>query len=617
MLNKTPLWKSLMVLLIIAVAALYALPNIYGEDHAVQISADRNGTVDTALLSKAEQTLIDAGIEIKGIELNEETDQILIRLFDGDIQNQAREALAIALGNDYIVANNLAPDTPDWLKGLGGEPMKLGLDLRGGVHFLMEVDMNTVIQDNLLSLKDDFRRSLREEKIRYRSVEKDDEGVTILFRDPDMLEKAEAYIKRTNQDVLVTELNDLELRAVFTDLSMKETRDNAIKQNITIMRNRVNQLGVAEPVIQRQGPDRIVVQLPGIQDTAYAKQILNATATLEFRLVDIENDARAAIDGRVPPGSILIDNDKTGRPELLIDKVALKGSHIVDARASMDENGRPQVNINLDSEGGAKMTAFSRENVKKPMATVFIEYKPLVERDENDKPVFEKIQRVISVATIQTTLGKSFRITGLDTPAEAQNLALLLRAGALIAPIQIVEERTVGPSLGQENIDLGMQAIVSGLVLVLIFMILYYKKFGLVANAALITNLVLIAGVMSMIPGATLTLPGMAGIVLTVGMAVDANVLIFERIREELRDGRSPQQAIHHGYDSAFSTILDANITTLIAAIILFGIGTGPIKGFSITLAIGIVTSMFTAIVVTRVIVNNVWGGKRISKLSV
>ena len=606
-----------MVLLIIAVAALYALPNIYGEDHAVQISADRNGTVDTALLSKAEQTLIDAGIEIKGIELNEETDQILIRLFDGDIQNQAREALAIALGNDYIVANNLAPDTPDWLKGLGGEPMKLGLDLRGGVHFLMEVDMNTVIQDNLLSLKDDFRRSLREEKIRYRSVEKDDEGVTILFRDPDMLEKAEAYIKRTNQDVLVTELNDLELRAVFTDLSMKETRDNAIKQNITIMRNRVNQLGVAEPVIQRQGPDRIVVQLPGIQDTAYAKQILNATATLEFRLVDIENDARAAIDGRVPPGSILIDNDKTGRPELLIDKVALKGSHIVDARASMDENGRPQVNINLDSEGGAKMTAFSRENVKKPMATVFIEYKPLVERDENDKPVFEKIQRVISVATIQTTLGKSFRITGLDTPAEAQNLALLLRAGALIAPIQIVEERTVGPSLGQENIDLGMQAIVSGLVLVLIFMILYYKKFGLVANAALITNLVLIAGVMSMIPGATLTLPGMAGIVLTVGMAVDANVLIFERIREELRDGRSPQQAIHHGYDSAFSTILDANITTLIAAIILFGIGTGPIKGFSITLAIGIVTSMFTAIVVTRVIVNNVWGGKRISKLSV
>ncbi|MFC6440716.1 protein translocase subunit SecD [Bowmanella sp. JS7-9] len=617
MLNKTPLWKTLMVILVIAVAGLYALPNIYGEDHAVQISPDRNAVIDSTVLLNAEQALADAGIKIKGSKFDADSKQILIRLENPDQQNQARETIAAELGNKFIVANNLAPDTPEWLKALGGEPLKLGLDLRGGVHFLMEVDMNTVLKDNLQSLRDELRRSLRIEKIRYRTVEVEGNSVSVLFRDADMLSLAESFIKRTKPDVVVSESGELTLKVVFSELSLKETRDNAVKQNITIMRNRVNQLGVAEPLIQRQGPDRIVVQLPGIQDTAYAKQILNATATLEFRLVDTEHDVRDALNGRVPPGSILIDNDKTGRPELLVDTIALKGSHIVDARAGVDENGRPQVNIKLDSEGGAQITAFSRENVRKPMATVFIEYKPLPERDENDKPVFEKIQRVISVATIQTTLGQAFRITGLDSPGEAHNLALLLRAGALIAPIQIVEERTVGPSLGKENIELGQTAILYGLVLVLAFMLFYYKKFGLVANAALLANLILIIGVMGLIPGATLTLPGMAGIVLTVGMAVDANVLIFERIREELREGRGPQQAIHHGYDSAFSTILDANITTLIAAVILFGIGTGPIKGFSITLAIGIITSMFTAIVVTRVIVNNVWGGKRVTKLSV
>jgi preprotein translocase subunit SecD len=401
----------------------------------------------------------------------------------------------------------------------------------------------------------------------------------------------------------------------MSEQKLLQTRDYAIKQNITIIRNRVNQLGVAEPLVQRQGAERIVVQLPGIQDTALAKEILNATATLEYREVDIEHDLRDALDGRVPAGSEVLYED--GVPVLLKKQVIVSGSSIIDANSGLDQNGLPKVSISLDSEGGSKMSRFTKRAVGQPMAVVFIEFKSTDERDAEGKLIFEKKREVISVATIQGVFSNRFETTGLDSPQKAQELALLLRAGALIAPIQIVEERTVGPSLGQENVDLGMQAILWGFGLVLVFMLVYYRAFGVVANIALASNLVLIVGVMSLIKGATLTLPGMAGIVLTVGMAVDANVLIFERIREELRDGRSPQQAIHHGYDSAFSTILDANITTLIAALILFAVGTGPIKGFSVTLAIGIVTSMFTAIVVTRVIVNRVWGGKRLDKLSI
>ena len=378
----------------------------------------------------------------------------------------------------------------------------------------------------------------------------------------------------------------------------------------------MNQLGVAEPLVQKQGADRIVVQLPGIQDTARAKEILNATATLEFRMVDQRNDIRDALNGRVPASSQLIE-DRNGVPQLLEKRIMLTGNHIIDASSGVDEYGIPQVNISLDSDGGNKMSRNTRGNIGKPMATVFIEYKSTGERDANDKLVFEKHEEVINVATIQAQLGSSFRITGLDSPKEARDLSLLLRAGALIAPIQIVEERTVGPSLGKENIELGMQAIIWGMALVLAFMLVYYKAFGVVANIALVGNIVMIVGIMSMIPGATLTLPGMAGIVLTVGMAVDANVLIFERIREEIRDGRSPQQAIHHGFDSAFSTILDANITTFIAGLILFAVGTGPIKGFSVTLMIGIATSMFTAIIVTRTLVNLIWGGRRVEKLAI
>ncbi len=612
MLNKTPIWKYFLVVIVLGLCALYAMPNLYGEDHAIQISASRNAVVNEQLLARVESTLANAEIKTKRSELD--VDKLLIRLFDSDSQLVARETIQRALGDDYIVAMNLAPDTPQWLADLGGSPMKLGLDLRGGVHFLMEVDMNSAIAKAQEDLVGDFRTSLREENLRYRSVKPVGQNVQVQFRDQDTLDSAKFFLRNRNGDLLFSERDGLILDVAFSENRLRLIRDNAVKQNITIIRERVNQLGVAEPVVQKQGAERIVVQLPGIQDTAKAKEILNATATLEFRMVDQDNDVRDALNGRVPPSSILL-NDRSGQPYLLKKRVMLTGNHIVDANSGVDEYGVPQVNISLDSKGGTKMSQGTKDNIGNPMATVFIEYKTTGERDANGNLIFEKKEEIISVATIQARLGASFRITGLDSPKEARDLALLLRAGALIAPISIVEERTVGPSLGAENIELGMIAIQSGLALVLIFMLFYYKAFGIVANIALVTNLVMIVGIMSMIPGATLTLPGMAGIVLTVGMAVDANVLIYERIREEIREGRSPQQAIHHGYDSAFSTILDANITTFIAGLILFAVGTGPIKGFSITLMIGIITSMFTAIVVTRVLVNAIWGGRRIDKL--
>ncbi|NDW21561.1 protein translocase subunit SecD [Alteromonas hispanica] len=614
MLNKNSIWKVLSALIVVAMCALYALPNIYGEDHAVQISAGRDAVVTQSMVEQVKTALAEKSITPKRIEF--ENDQILVRVSDSDTQLIARETLERLLGDDYFVAMNLAPDTPEWLESLGGTPMKLGLDLRGGVHFLMEVDMSEVITKSLEDAESGFRTSLRGEEIRYRGVKQVGNHIDITFRDEDALDKAKFFLRNQSRDLTFDEVGELTLRATFAESKLQEIRDNAVKQNITIIRNRVNQLGVAEPLVQKQGADRIVVQLPGIQDTARAKEILNATATLEFRMLDPKNDVRDALNGRVPPGSQIIE-DQQGVPQLLEKRIMLTGSHIIDANSGVDEYGLPNVNISLDSEGGNKMSRSTRGNIGKPMATVFIEYKATGERNKEDKLIFEKEEQVISVATIRAQLGSKFQITGLDSPKEARDLALLLRAGALIAPIQIVEERTVGPSLGKENIELGTQAIVYGLLAVLAFMLVYYKAFGIVANVALVTNLVMIVGIMSMIPGATLTLPGMAGIVLTVGMAVDANVLIFERIREELRDGRSPQQAIHHGYDSAFSTILDANITTFIAGLILFAVGTGPIKGFSITLMIGIATSMFTAILVTRVIVNAVYGGKRLEKLAI
>ncbi|MBA6263142.1 protein translocase subunit SecD [Colwellia sp. Bg11-12] len=615
MLNKYPLWKTLMVLFIVAFGALYALPNLYPEDPAVQVSGLRGVEANAATLESVKSGLTANNISFSSIVL--ESGQLLVRFSDTEQQLRARDLLEESLGDKFSVALNLTPATPAWLASVGGTPMKLGLDLSGGVSFLMEVNMSEAIVKAQEALVDDFRTDLRGEKIRYRSVKKANDSINVQFRNVEDLTAAHDFLKKRYRDFLMTENTDnLTLSAKMTDQKLKEVREYALQQNITIIRNRVNELGVSEPLVQRQGQKHIIIELPGVQDTAKAKEILNATATIEFRLVDTDGDLSAALNGRIPASSKLL-YERDGTPVLLKKRVMLTGDHIVDAGSSFDEYSRPQVNISLDSAGGGKMSNGTKSNIGKPMATVFIEYKPTDRNDAEGNTIFEKIEEVISVATIQARLGKTFRITGAGSQSEAHNLALLLRAGALVAPIQIVEERTVGPTLGAENVQLGFQAILMGFGLVFIFMIIYYRAFGVVANLALGANLVLIIGVMSLIPGATLTLPGMAGIVLTVGMAVDANVLIFERIREEMRDGKSVQQSIHQGYDAAFSTIIDANITTLIAALILYAIGTGPIKGFAITLSIGILTSMFTAVVGTRTIVNIVWGGKRLDKLSI
>ncbi len=606
-----------MVIAVIAIGFLYATPNLYGEDPAVQVSGTRGAQVELAQLDEIRNFLTEQSIDFRSVAF--EDGLALVRLRNDADQLKVKSLLHDLLGDDYIVALNLAPATPGWLDAIGAGPLKLGLDLRGGVHFLMEVDMDAAISKAQEGMIQDFRSDLREEKLRYAGVRAQGDSVVVRFRDEATLDKAISFLDRKYNEYQFSDASQgdqFRLSAKMTDEKLKETREYALQQNITIIRNRVNELGVAEPQVQRQGSERIVVQLPGVQDTARAKEILGATATLEFRMVNTDADVRDAAAGRVPPGSQLAKR-VDGSPVVLRNQVILTGDHIVGAQSGFDEYSRPQVNISLDSQGGSKMAAFTKDNVGQSMATLFIEYKPTDKKDAEGKTILERQEEVINVATIQSRLGRSFRITGIDSPAEAQNLALLLRAGALIAPIQIVEERTVGPSLGQDNIDKGFMAIVVGLLALLVFMPIYYRKFGLVANFALIANVGVIIGVMSMIPGATLTLPGMAGIVLTVGMAVDANVLIFERIREELNDGRSPQQAIHYGYSNALSTISDANITTFITALILFAIGTGAVKGFAVTLAIGIATSMFTAIVGTRVIVNWVWGGKKIDKLSI
>lgn len=604
-----------MLIFAILIGLLYALPNLYGEDPAVQITGARGTAANEQTLDQVRSLLDKEKIEAKSIAL--ENGAILARFSNPDIQLRAREALLPALGDKFVVALNLAPATPKWLEAIGGEPMKLGLDLRGGVHFLMEVDMETALGKLQEQNVDSLRTLLRDEGIPYSSIRKTDNyGVEIRFRNADDRSKASDYLARRNQDLIFRNGDNNSLKAIFTDERLRDARTYAVQQNITILRNRVNQLGVAEPLAQRQGADRIVVELPGIQDTARAKEILGATATLEFRLVNTNVDPSALETGRIP-GDSEVKYTRDGRPTILYKRVVLTGDHITDSTSQADEYGQPQVSISLDSAGGSIMSNFTKDNVGKPMATLFVEYKDSGKRDENDRAILVKNEEVINVANIQTRLGNNFRITGISNANEARQLSLLLRAGALIAPIQIVEERTIGPTLGLQNITQGLEACLWGLIASVAFMIIYYRKFGVIASTALLANLVLIVGVMSLLPGATLTMPGIAGIVLTLAVAVDANVLINERIKEELRNGRSVQQAIHEGYKGAFSSIIDANLTTLITAVILYAVGTGSIKGFAITTAIGVATSMFTAIVGTRAIVNLLYGGKRIKKLSI
>ncbi|MBL0531474.1 protein translocase subunit SecD [Aeromonas dhakensis] len=617
MLNRYPLWKYLMVIVVIAIGFLYAAPNLYGEDPALQISASRGAEVKLDTLDLVKATLDEAKIPVKHAAF--EHGFILIRFKNTEEQLKARDLVANKLGDNFITALNLAPSTPAWLEAIGANPLKLGLDLRGGVHFLMEVDMAEALAKQQEQMVQDFRSELRTQKIRYSGVRRVADQVQVVFRDEADQSKAVSFLRRQNPDLTFTteqKGDEFVLLASLSEAKVKEVKKYALEQNITIIRNRVNELGVAEPLVQQQGAERIVVELPGIQDTARAKEILGATATLEFHMVDETADIQAAADGRVPPSS-KVYNDRNGRPVVLQKRIILTGDHIVGAQSGFDEYSRPQVNIKLDGQGGNKMANFTKDNVGKGMATVFIEYKPVGQPGPDGKRKFRKQEEVINVATIQSRLGSQFRITGIDNANEAHNLALLLRAGALIAPIQIVEERTIGPSLGQQNIDSGMEAIGWAMLVIVLFMGIYYRAFGWVANIALSMNLVLIVGIMSMIPGATMTLPGIAGIVLTLGMAVDANVLIYERIREEIRNGRGVQQAIHLGFDRAFSTIADSNITSLITCVILFGIGTGAIKGFALTLGIGLSASMFTAITVSRAIINLAWGGRRLDKLPI
>jgi preprotein translocase subunit SecD len=617
--NQYPGWKYALVILVAVFGIIVALPNLYGEDPAVQVSTD-SGEISAALQEQVTTLLDDADVETKSVEL--ERGLLMARFKTTEAQLLAVDVLNAGLEEDVMVALNMAPRMPDWMASIGLQPMNLGLDLRGGVHFLLEVDMDAAIGQQLERYETDARILLRENRLRYNSVSLDGRNVSIELRDAADMAKAASVFREQFPELQVNALDIEEteaptVRMTVPEERVKEVRDNAIQQNMTTIRNRVDELGVSEPLVQRQGQDRIVVQLPGVQDTARAKVIISATATVEFRMCHEGTGMSCAPSaGRVPPDAKLYQHRRTGDDVLLSREIIVTGDQLTGATSGFDENGAPAVNVNLNAQGGNRMLKTTQENLGKPMSVVFIENKPFtVMVDGEAETRFRTEEEVISVATIRGVFSNRFQITGLE-PAEARNLALLLRSGSLAAPINIAEERTIGPSLGKDNIEKGTNAVMIGFLLVIIFMALYYRGFGLVADTALFFNLVLMVAVLSLLQ-ATLTLPGIAGIVLTVGMAVDANVIIFERIREEVRAGIAPQAAIQGGYEKAFSTIADANITTLIAALVLFIFGTGPIKGFAVTLSIGIVTSMFTAIVGTRAIINAAVGNRRISNLSI
>ena len=610
--NRYPVWKNLLILTVLAFGIIYSLPNFYGEDPSVQLSPSRNAKIDESLVNQIDKLLGDNGVKAKVFELTDK--RVLVRFNDTDSQIKAEELLKTNMGDKYSVALNLAPATPGWLRAINAKPMYLGLDLRGGVHFMLQVDMDAAVTQAQDRFAEDIRTDLRESKIRYLSVEREKSSILVKFQDAQTLAQGHNVIKKEIRGLVLNVLdNELTIVATIAEPQIREIRKLAVAQNITILRNRVNELGVAEPVIQQQGEDRIIVQLPGVQDTARAKEILGATATLEFRLVDSEHVIGP--DGKAPLGARLY-NDRAGRPLLLQRKIIVTGDQVVDAKSGLDQtSGSPAVFIDLNGTGAKKMADTTKESIGKAMAVVFIENKSETKEVAGQKiTTKKKVEEVINVATIRDRFSKKFQISGLDTTEEARNLALLLRAGALAAPMDIVEERTVGPSLGKENIAQGERSFLIGFALVAIVVLLYYKVFGIIANLTLVFNMALIMAILSSFQ-ATLTLPGIAGFTLTVGMAVDANVLIYERIKEELRNGNSPQAAIYAGFDRAFATIFDSHITNLLAAIMLFGIGSGPVKGFAVTLTIGIITSLFTAVTCTRMMVNWIYGERRGVKL--
>ena len=610
-------WKNALIAFFLFLLTLYALPNIYGSDLAIQISGTGDYIVNDQDVRDIESALADNDIEHKSIGLV--NNRILIRFDDSRSQLSSKALLKENLSRNYVVALNLAPSIPQWLSNIGGKAMSLGLDLRGGVHFLLEVDMDAVIATSMDRYENELRSILKKDRL-YRKILKENNSLVVLFKEQNLKDQAKKVIKEELPDLMIVEGSESELQLsleITTDAQIT-SKKSALEQNITTLRNRVNELGVAEPIIQRQGTERIVVQLPGVQDTARAKEILGAVATLEFRLVDEKNDHQSAIDsGKIPSGSKLY-YFKDGRPLLLKTSVIATGDNIVDAASSVDpQNNSPMVSITLDSAGGRSMLKTTKEYVQHRMAVVFIENKvETILKDGKTIKNRSKTQDIINAATIQGIFSNRFQITGIASSREARNLALLLRAGSLSAPIEIIEERTIGPSLGADNIQKGLMSVLVGFALVLVFMGWRYRVFGLVANIALTLNLVTIVSILSLIQ-ATLTLPGIAGIVLTVGMAVDANVLIFERIKEELRTNNNIQKAISMGYGKALLTIADANITTLIASLVLFSFGTGAVKGFAVTLSIGIITSMFTAIVVSRAIINLIYGGKKTEELAI
>jgi preprotein translocase subunit SecD len=615
--NRYPLWKYILVLVVVALGSLYALPNIYGQSPIVQVKPDDQSDLQVATIDIIKETLSEQQIGFESVV--EDSGSAIVKFNDLDNQRKAQDLLKDELPG-FDTAMNLKPNVPDWLAALGGRAMNLGLDLRGGVHFLLEVDMKEAADNKKKQLRSDITATLIKDKIPKKGIRWQDNQLIIGFRDEPAAEKALSSLKKDFDELdfeLEADGDEVQLMALLSEQSIRDIKENALTQNLTTLRSRVNEIGVAEPIIQRQGQDRIVVQLPGIQDTTRAKNILDATATLEYRATDMENNAIAAQrSGRSPIGSSLFF-DREGRPVLLKDRVIVTGNQLVDAQATFDQqSGTPAVSVQINSVGAKRMLEFTKNNVGNNMAVVFKERIPLGKNDEGVMQYKSK-EEVISNAVINGVFSNRFQTTGLDSQKEASELALLLRAGALAAPVQIVEERTIGPSLGQDNIDKGVKSVQIGLVLVLIFMLIYYKMFGVIANIALTINVVLMVACLSLF-GATLTLPGIAGIVLTVGMAVDANVLIFERIKEELRDGSSVQSSIKSGYGKAFSTIADANVTTFIAAVVLFAFGTGPIKGFAVTLSIGILTSMFTAIIVSRAIVNLIYGRqKRLKSIAI